>query len=97
MYDLYETGNNNNKTIDSICETEEESGVLTGILMNENINGDTDKIMSEVLKSFSLEKLTNKKNELIKRLSNISTKEEEESIAIELKDINEKLGQLMIR
>lgn len=94
LYDLYETGNINNKTIDSACESDEELSALTGILMNERINGDTDKVLSEVIKSFQMEKLTKKKNALITKLSSASTNEERESIAIELNEINR---QLMIR
>ena len=94
LYDLYETGNINTRSIDSICESDEELSILTGILMNEKINGDTDKVLSEVIKSFQIEKLANKKNALIAKLSSAATNEERESIAIELNEINR---QLMIR
>lgn len=97
LNDLYETGNINNRAIDSICETDEEFNVLTKILMNENINEDTEKILTEVLKSFKLDFLKNKRNVLMKKLSNVSTNEERESIAVELNNINNQLGQLMIR
>ena len=52
---------------------------------------------SEVIKSFQLESLKNKKDMLIKKLSGANTNEERESIAIELNEVNNKLGQLMIR
>jgi len=97
LYDLFETGNINNKAIDSICESDEEFNTLTEILMNENINGDTEKILSEVIKSIKLENLKNKKNALMKELTSASTNEERESIAIQLNEINNKIGQLMIR
>lgn len=97
LNDLFESGNINNRAIDSVCETEEEYNILTKILMNENINEDTEKILSEVLKSYKLDFLKNKRNLLIKNLSSVSTNEERESIAVELNKVNNQLGQLMIR
>lgn len=97
LYDLYETGNIKNRTIDSVCKTDEEFNIFTEIMMNENMNEDTEKILSEVIKSFTLENLQRRRNDLMKKLTNISTNEERESIAIELNEINTKLGQLMIR
>ena len=97
LYDMFETGEINNKSIDSICNIDEEYSILTGILMNENVNEDTDKILSEVIKSFQLDKLNYKKIELINRLSNISTDEERKLLESELNEVITKLGQLMIR
>lgn len=97
LYDLYETGNINNREVDSVCETEEEFNTMTGILMNENRKEDTDKVLIEVIKSFQLENLKNKKQALMQELAKVSTNEERESIAIELNEINNQLGQLMIR
>lgn len=97
LYDLYETGNINNRAIDSICDTEEEFNIFTEIMMNENVNEDTEKILSELIKSFTLENLQHKRNTLMKKLTSVSTNEERESIAIELNEINAKLGQLMVR
>lgn len=97
LYDLFENGNINNRSVDSICETDEEFNVLTEILMKENMNYDTEKILLEVIKSFQLESLKNRRIALIKKLSESITNEERESIAIELNELNGKLGQLMIR
>ena len=94
LYDLYETGNINSKSLDSICENEQEMNLLTQILMNDNVNLDTDKVLLEVIKTFQLNKLVRRKNELINQLSSVTTNEERESIAIELNEINR---QLMIR
>lgn len=97
LYDLYETGNINNRSIDSICESDEEYSLVTGILMSENVNEDNDKILMKVIRNFELKKLINEKNSLMNDLSNANTNEERESIAIKLNEVNNKLGQLMIR
>ena len=97
LYDLFENGQIINRSIDSICETDEEYSVLTEILMNENINDDTDKILFEVIKSFQLDKLNVMKNELIEKLSKANTNEERELLESKLNEVVTKLGQLMIR
>lgn len=97
LYDMFESGQINNKSVDSICETNEEFNVLSEILMNENVNEDLDKILSEVLKSFQLNKLKYKKSELINKLSQVSTDEERKLLENELNEIITRLGQLMIR
>ena len=97
LYDLYEDGQINNRSIDSVCETDQEYSVLTEILMNENINDDVEKILTEVIKSFQLNKLNSRKSELINKLSNTNTNEERELLESELNEVITKLGQLMIR
>lgn len=97
LYDLFESGQISSKSIDGVCETDEEYSVLTGILMNENMNDDIDKILSEVIKSFQLDKLNTRKSELIVKLSNTNTNEERELLESELNEVITKLGQMMIR
>ena len=97
LYDMYETGQSNNKSIDSICSSDEEFSLLTKILMTENINEDYQKILSEVIKNFKLKKLNNKKNEIINKMKTISTNDERELLETELKEVMNELGQLMIR
>lgn len=97
IYDLYESGEINNRSIDSVCESDEEFNTLTSILMNDNVNEDTPKILSEVIKSFQLDKFKAKKEELIEKLSKVSTKEERELLEAELSEVITRLGQLMIR
>ena len=65
--------------------------------MNDNVNEDTPKILSEVIKSFQLDKLKTRKVELIEKLSKVSTNEERELLEAELSEVLTKLGQLMIR
>ena len=97
LYDIYQTGQINAKSIDTICDTEEEMNLLTEIMMNENQNNDVNKVLSEVVKGFQLNKLENRKKELIKELSQIDTKEKRELLENELSDVITRLGQLMIR
>ena len=94
---MYETGQSNNKSIDSICSSDEEFSLLTKILMTENINEDYQKILSEIIKNFKLKKLNNKKNEIINKMKTISTNDERELLETELKEVMNELGQLMIR
>ncbi len=97
LYDMYENGQINSKSIDSVCKTEEELNLFTQILMNDNVNEDYMKILTEIIKSFKLNKLNLKKNELINNFQNVSTNEERESLEYELKDVMKEIGQLMIR
>lgn len=97
LYDMYETGQINNKTVDSVCSSDEEFNLLTGILMNENVNEDIEKILSEVIKSFDIYKLNLTKNRLINDLQNVSTEEERKLIESELSEVIAKIGQRMIR
>lgn len=97
LYDMYESGQINTKSIDSICETDEESSLLTEVLMNENTNSDVNKILSEVIKSFQLDKLANRKKQIIEELSSVGTNEKRELLENELSEVIVKLGQLMIR
>ena len=97
MYDLYESGQINNRTIDSVCEKEEEYDLLAEVLMNENVNEDIQKILSEVIRNFKLEKLKLKKEELISALSGTITNDERESLELELSNVIAELGRFMIR
>ena len=97
MYDLYESGQINNRTIDSVCEKEEEYDLLVEVLMNENVNEDIQKILSEVIRNFKLEKLKLKKEELISALSGTITNDERESLELELSNVIAELGRFMIR
>ena len=56
-----------------------------------------EKILTEVIKSFQLNKLNSRKSELINKLSNTNTNEERELLESELNEVITKLGQLMIR
>lgn len=97
LYDLYESGQINNRTIDSVCEKEEEYDLLAEVLMNENVNEDIQKILSEVIRNFKLEKLKLKKEELISALSGTITNDERESLELELSNVIAELGRFMIR
>ena len=97
LYDLYESGQINNRTIDSVCEKEEEYDLLAEVLMNENVNEDIQKILSEVIRNFKLEKLKLKKEELISALSGATTNDERESLEVELSNVIAELGRFMIR
>lgn len=97
LYDMYETGQINTKTVDSVCNSDEEFNLLTGILMNENVNEDIEKILSEVIKSFDIYKLNLTKNRLINELQNVSTEDDRKLIESELSEVIAKIGQRMIR
>ena len=65
--------------------------------MNENVNEDIQKILSEVIRNFKLEKLKLKKEELISALSGTITNDERESLELELSNVIAELGRFMIR
>lgn len=97
LYDLYESGQISTRSVDCICEKEEEYNLLAEVLMNENVNEDIQKILSEVIKNFKLEKLKLQKEELITALSKATTNEERESLEFELSNVIAELGRFMIR
>lgn len=97
LYDLYESGQISNRSVDCVCEKEEEYDLLAEVLMNENVNEDIQKILSEVIKNFKLEKLKLRKEELIAALSRATTNEERESLEFELSNVIAELGRFMIR
>lgn len=97
LYDMYETGQINNKTVDSVCSSDEEFNLLTEVLMRENVNEDTEKILSEVIKSFDIYKLNLEKNRLINDLQKATTEDERKLIESELSEVIVKIGQRMIR
>lgn len=97
LYDLYESGQISIRSVDCICEKEEEYNLLAEVLMNENVNEDIQKILSEVIKNFKLEKLKLQKEELITALSKATTNEERESLEFELSNVIAELGRFMIR
>lgn len=97
LYDLYESGQISNRSVDCVCEKEEEYNLLAEVLMNENVNEDIQKILSEVIKNFKLEKLKLRKEELIAALSRATTNEERESLEFELSNVIAELGRFMIR
>lgn len=97
LYDLYESGQISTRSIDCVCEKEEEYNLLAEVLMNENINEDIQKILSEVIRNFKLEKLKSQKEELISALSKATTNDERESLEVKLSDVIAELGKFMIR
>lgn len=97
LYDLYESGQISSRSVDCVCEKEEEYNLLAEVLINENVNEDIQKILSEVIKNFKLEKLKLRKEELIAALSRATTNEERESLEFELSNVIAELGRFMIR
>ncbi len=88
LYDAYENGNINNIDIMSICTTDEELNQLSAILMKDNIVGDAEKILDEILKNILSTRLEDKKRELMEKIQS--------SDGEERKKYEEELNNLMI-
>ena len=90
MYEQSEKGNINN--VIDLFEDEELINHITYIMSNNWDINNTDKAIDDILNKFKKEKLLDRKNEILKLLSNNSiSKEEVMKLEEELKMISKKL------
>ncbi len=93
LYNLYESGDIINKDMMSLCETEEESNLLSEILMKNNVRDDTDKFALEIIRKLQIDKLQEQKKEVIKKLQEDNTEEERRLLEARLNEIILKLAK----
>ncbi len=93
LYNLYESGDIINKDMMSLCETEEESDLLSEILMKNNVRDDTDKFALEIIRKLEIDKLQEQKKEVIKKLQEDNTEEERRLLEARLNEIILKLAK----
>lgn len=93
LYNLYESGDIINKDMMSLCETEEESNLLSEILMKNNVRDDTDKFALEIIRKLQIDKLQEQKKEVIRKLQKDNTEEERRLLEARLNEIILKLAK----
>lgn len=93
LYKLYESGDIINKDMMSLCETEEESNLLSEILMKNNVRDDTDKFALEIIRKLEIDKLQEQKKEVIRKLQEDNTEEERRLLEARLNEIIVKLAK----
>ncbi len=92
MYEEFEKGKSNIENILDLLEDDEECiSQVTGIMSEELEVSDTEKCVQDVINAYSREKLTNRKNEIIKLIKNPELPKEES------KKLEEELNELIIR
>lgn len=92
LYDLYENGDINNKDLMSICENDEEDNVLSQALIKESTKEDIERLAIDVLRKIEIDKLQEKRNEIIKKIEKASD-EEQKTLWEELQGVIEKLAR----
>lgn len=93
LYEVYETGDINNKDFMSLCETDEESSILSELLLKETKKEDLEKLTLEIVRKVEVEKLQKRKNELIKSMQTASTDDERELLMAEINELVIKLAK----
>lgn len=94
LYDLYESGDIEDKDIMSVCNTDYEKGLLSEVMMKNNIRDDTDKFAKEIIRNIEIEKLQNEKKEILEKLQNDNlTEDEKRLLGGQLQDIISKLAK----
>lgn len=86
LYNKYESGEIINMDLMSICETDNEFNTMSKIMSRTNIEDNYAKIADDVLSSFEINKLQERKIELMKLIQN-STNDERKKYETELNDI----------
>ena len=76
----------------SLCNNENETNLLTKILLKPNTSDDFEKITQEVLSSFKLQKNQAKRENLINRISSTQDEELRNKYTIELNDLIKELS-----
>ena len=93
LYEVYETGDINNKDLMSLCENDEEYSLLSGLLIKETSKDDLEKLTIEIVRKIEVEKLQKRKAELIKAMQKDCTEEERRLLEEELNDLIIKLAK----
>ena len=87
---LYEDDTYKDADLLTVCENDEETNLLTKIMLQENTLSDFQKITDDVLNTFSLNKLNQKKQELILLIKQTDDKELKRQYEKELSEIIQK-------
>ncbi len=77
----------------SLCENENETNLITKILLKPNTSDDFSKITQEVLSSFKAQKIEAKRNELINLISTTTDETLRNQYTIELNDLIKELSK----
>ena len=93
LYEVYETGDINNKDFMALCEGDEEHSLLSGLLIKETSKDDLEKLTKDIVRKIEIEKLQKRKVELIKSIQNANTEEERGLLAQELNELIIKLAK----
>lgn len=94
LYNLYETGDIIYKELMSVCDSEEERGLLSEILVQVDTKGEeTEKFVQEIIRKIEVDKLQSEKKEVIKELQKVNTEEERRLLEGKLNEIILKLAK----
>lgn len=92
MYEEYKKGNSNiNNILDLFKDNEQIINYITGIMATDYGLTDTKKSIKDVIHVYEKEKLTAKKNQIIKSLENVSLNSEEK------KELEKELSNVIIK
>jgi DNA primase len=70
IYEAYENQTYQNMDFTTLCTNEEETNILTKLMLTQNTSADYDKITDEVLQTFKLNKMQSRKAELLDLIKN---------------------------
>ena len=87
IYNALENGNNNISSVLDHIESEQIQGHLTEIMADDYGITDNKKAIEDLLKKYELEKLQNKRDNLLEELNNESDTEKKRNIGKQLNDI----------
>jgi len=87
LYTLYENDDYNQTDFTSICTTEEELNLLTKLMLKQNTSDDFLRITDEVLQTFSLSKMQERKAELLNLMKQTTDEELRNKYQSELREI----------
>ena len=87
LYTLYENDDYNQTDFTSICTTEEELNLLTKLMLKQNTSDDFLRITDEVLQTFSLSKMQERKAELLNLMKQTTDEELLNKYQSELREI----------
>lgn len=93
LYNSYISGDIINKDLMSFCKTEEESNLLSEIMMKSNVRDDTEKFALEIIRKLEIDKLQEQKKEVIKKLQSENTEDERKLLEAKLSEIILKLAK----
>ena len=93
LYELYETGDINNKDLMSLCETDEECSIISYALTKEVSKDDLERLTLDIVRKIEIEKLQKRKSELIKKISTTTTEDDRKLLETELNELIIKLAK----
>lgn len=73
LYNLYESGDIINKDLMSVCENDEETSILSEMIMKDNVNNNIEKFADDIIRPLEVEKLQEEKKELLKKLEELQS------------------------